>query len=156
MKIATLGLIVQNDKVLLGEKKKGKFAEGTLNGPGGKTEGEETLEECLVRETEEEWGLRLVRDDLVQVARIVFYFDGKADFEVHVFRAERFEGLLCETEESYCPVWYPVTNLPLSRMLEADREWMQKAISGERFSARAYYKEQAKGFERIEFFSPDF
>lgn len=156
MKVATLGLIISDGNVLLGEKKKGKFAAGTLNGPGGKVEGEETLEACLIRETKEEWGIELLQSDLEKVARITFHFGEKPDFEVHVFRAKNFSGDLHETEEALCPEWFPIDALPLERMLESDREWFSKAAQGERFLANAFYTEQAKGFERIEFFPPDF
>jgi 8-oxo-dGTP diphosphatase len=156
MKIATLGLIIKNENVLLAEKKKGKFAAGTLNGPGGKVEGDESLVQCLVRETKEEWNLDLVEEDIEKVAQITFHFGGNPDFEVHVYRAGRFSGELSETEEAHCPEWFSIKELPLDRMLESDREWLSKAIAGERFSANAYYKEQAKDFEGIEFLPPDF
>lgn len=156
MKVATLGLIIRDGKILLGEKKKGKFAEGTLNGPGGKVEGEESLEDCLVRETKEEWELDLAREDIEKVARITFHFGGSPDFEVHVFRAGKFEGVLKETEEALCPEWFSLEQLPVERMLESDREWVSKAARGEKFSANVFYAEQAKGFERIEFSSSNF
>lgn len=156
MKIATLGLIIDGDKVLLGKKKKGKFAAGTLNGPGGKVEGAESLAECLVRETKEEWAIELVPDDLEQVARITFHFGGNPDFEVHVFRARRFTGSLQETDECFCPEWFSIDALPVEQMLESDRAWLSRAVQGERFSANAFYTNQAQGFERIEFLPADF
>jgi 8-oxo-dGTP pyrophosphatase MutT (NUDIX family) len=156
MKIATLGLIIKDGSVLLGEKKKGKFAAGTLNGPGGKVEGSETLLECLVRETKEEWDIDLVEEDVEKVARILFHFGGTPDFEVHVFRAGRFTGELHETDEARCPEWFSIDALPVERMLESDREWLSKASRGERFCANAYYTDQANGFERIDFLPVDF
>ena len=52
----TLLLIFKDNKVLLGEKKRG-FAKGTLNGIGGKQDPGETNEQAMVRETQEEIGV---------------------------------------------------------------------------------------------------
>ena len=157
MKTATLALIVRDGKVLLGEKKRGaEIGSGTLNGPGGKAEGEETLEECVIRETREEFGIELDPAALEKTARVVFYAGGEPDFDVHVFRARRFSGEPRETAEMWEPAWHPADALPFERMLESDREWFARAAAGERFTAYARYRERAKGYEGIEFLPPDF
>lgn len=156
MKTATLALIIQDGKVLLAEKKKGEIGTGMLSGPGGKLGLGETLVECLVRETEEEWNIRLVEDDIEQIAHIVFHAGGKPDFDVHIYRASRFYGELVETADATLPEGYSLDALPLSKMFDGDRHWFPKAASGERFFANVYYKERAKEFDRIEFLPPDF
>lgn len=155
MKVATLGLIENNDSVLLAEKKEG-IGTGVLSGAGGKQEQGESLIDCLVRETKEEWGIDLEREDIVQVALITFFAAGEADFKVHVFRARRFTGVLHETSEAKKPQWFLFTALPLSAMYDGDRHWYERAVSGEPFNANVYYKDRAKNFERIEFFPADF
>jgi 8-oxo-dGTP diphosphatase len=151
MKIATLAIILNNGKVLLGYKKKGEIGTGTINGPGGKKEEAETLIECLVRETLEEVGIHLSPMHLVETAIITFHAGGIPDFKVHVFRTEVFSGKPIETKDMI-PEWYDIDDLPLDRMLESDQEWFTRAINGERFNANVYYKERAKSFEKIEFF----
>lgn len=153
MKRATLAIIVKDNQVLLGEKKKGEIGTGTLNGPGGKQEEGETLVECLVRETKEELDITLLPEKLTYSGVITFCVAGVPDFEVHIYRTDTFEGTPKETADMI-PGWYPTTRLPLEKMLESDRAWFEKAVQGKTFNATVYYKERAKGFERIEFLPP--
>ena len=156
MKIATLGIITRGNQVLLGRKQGGpEIGEGTLNGPGGKVEPNETILECLVRETEEEVGIVLNPDCVEKVAIITFYANGVADFQAHVYRTSSFSGEPRETK-SMLPSWYDIEELSSknlrSRMLESDREWFQQAVEGDKFCANVYYRERARGFVGIEFF----
>ncbi len=152
MRVATLGIIVRDGRVYLGYKKKGvEEISDIINGPGGKQEPGETLEECLIRETFDEMGIRLSADKLVKIAVITFFAGGVADFEVHVYWTDYFEGELVETK-SMVPKSYPVDQLPFDEMLEGDVVWFAKTVRGETFNAHVYYKERAKDFERIEFF----
>lgn len=153
MKIATLAIIVRDNKVLLGWKKKGEIGERTLNGPGGKQDPGETLVECLVRETKEELDIALDPARLSEVAVITFHAAGIPDFKVHVFRTGTFDGEPKETADMV-PEWHGVDALPFERMLESDREWFKRAIDGTPFLANVYYKERAAEFERIEFLPP--
>jgi 8-oxo-dGTP diphosphatase len=57
--------------VLMGKQAVGKRMPGVRNGFGGKCEEGETVEECAVREVEEEIGLKLQREDLKYVGEIV-------------------------------------------------------------------------------------
>ena len=149
MRRATLAVIVKNGQVLLGYKKKEEIGTGTWNGPGGKIEDGETSIECVIRETEDELGIRLIDPTLTAV--IYFYAGGECMFEAGVYRATEFEGEPTETDVMI-PKWFPKDNLPLNKMLESDHKWFQKAVQGEKFGARVYYKEIAKEFDRIEFF----
>ena len=54
---ATLLYVICEGRVLLIRKKRGLGA-GKINGPGGRVEGNESVVECAVRETEEEVGIR--------------------------------------------------------------------------------------------------
>jgi mutator protein MutT len=150
MKIATLAVIVQDEKVLLGYKKKGEIGTGTLNGPGGKVEEGETPVQCVIRETQEEVGITLTEKHLAHLGTITFFAGGTPDFKVLIFYTTVFSGEPQETKDMI-PGWYPIDNLPFDKMLESDREWFAKIAKGERCSARVYYRERAKVFERIEF-----
>jgi 8-oxo-dGTP diphosphatase len=157
MKRATLVFIIKTDDkerryVLLGEKKTAEIGTGTLNGPGGKIEENEGEVECLLRETREEFEIDLDSSSLYHVANTLFLAGGMASFFVTVYLCTRYSGELVETDSMYKPEWYPIDTLPFERMLEADRHWVPRVLSGEKFSAQIYYREKAKGFERIEFF----
>ena len=56
---ATLAIIVRDQRLLLGQKKKGKVGVGVLCPPGGVFEAGEDPVACLLREVEEEVGLSL-------------------------------------------------------------------------------------------------
>lgn len=150
MKIATLALITKDNQVLLGYKKKGEIGSKTLNGPGGKQEANETLLECLLRETHEEVGLVLVENKVEKMGVITFFEGDRPDFEVHIFHTSCFSGTPQETIDMI-PGWYDIDNLPFDKMLESDREWFTKMLKGEKFNANVYYRERAKDFDRIEF-----
>lgn len=153
MKTATLAIITRNNgrEVLLGMKRGGsEIGDGTLNGPGGKQELDETILECLVRETEEEVGIVLDPKKVEKVAVITFHSGGVPDFEVHVYRTSHFIGEPRETE-SMIPSWHDIEKLPVERMLESDREWFPEVIQGWKFRANVYYRERAKGFLEIKF-----
>jgi 8-oxo-dGTP diphosphatase len=152
MKIATLGIITRGNQVLLGLKQGGsEIGDGTLNGPGGKKEPDETILECLLRETEEEVGIVLNPEQVEKLAIITFHAAGVSDFQVHVYRSSSFSGEPHETS-SMIPGWYDVHTFPIDRMLESDRAWFPLVIRGKKFRANVYYRERAKGFIRIEFY----
>lgn len=150
MKQATLVFIINDNKVLLGEKKRGEIGTGTLNGPGGKREGNESLMECAVRETYEELGVTLQPSKLKEVAVVTFYADGIPDFEVYVYRTHQLISAPIETDDMI-PEWYLIDDLPFERMLESDRAWVSRALKDSAFKANVYYKKRAKDFDRIEF-----
>ena len=68
--VGTLAFLVIDDRVLLIRKKRGHGA-GKLNGPGGKLDAGETPVECVIRETEEEVGIRLTSPQLLGRFRFV-------------------------------------------------------------------------------------
>jgi 8-oxo-dGTP diphosphatase len=150
MKIATLGIVVGDNALLLGEKKKGEIGTGVLSGPGGKLDPGETLEECLVRETREELEIELDPKSLDLVALIDFYTGTEVDFRVYVYRTKILSGEIHETADMI-PKWYPLDALPFERMYEADRHWLPKALGGEKFNANVYYRDRARDFDHIDF-----
>lgn len=150
MKIATLGIVLQDGKVLLGEKKRGEIGTGVLSGPGGKLDLGETLQECLIRETREELEIELNPASLELVVLIDFHAAGEVDFRVHVYRADILSGEIHETADMI-PAWYPINDATFKRTYEADRHWLPKAIRGEKFNANVYYRNRARDFDRIEF-----
>lgn len=152
MKIATLGIITRGNQILLGRKQGSpEIGEGTLNGPGGKQEPNETIIACLVRETYEELGITLDPAATEKVAIITFYAAGEPSFEVHVYRTSTFTGEPSETE-SMIPEWHSLENIPYECMLEADPHLFPQILRGEKFCANVYYREKAKGFVSIDFF----
>ena len=69
IQLTTLLLILNDNQILLAEKKRG-FGIGKFNGIGGKVEKDETIEEAMIRETQEEIGV--TPTDFNRVATITF------------------------------------------------------------------------------------
>ena len=138
MRDATLVFLIKGNpvrKVLLGYKKAG-FAQGKLNGFGGKVEPGETIERATVRELEEEAGIRVAERDLAKVAHLTFVFPSMPDWDqiVHVFLARRWEGEPAESREMK-PAWYKVSDIPFASMWQDDPHWLPRVLAGERVKA---------------------
>ncbi len=137
LKRATLGIVIRNNEILLGTKKRGEIGSGTLNGPGGKVDLGEDGVACLVREGREELGIELFPELLEKIAVITFYARGEPDFLVVVFRTKLTGREPVETADMV-PHWFPLDEIPYKRMLESDKEWFPRAIRGEHFFANVY------------------
>lgn len=144
-KTATLALITKGNTVLLGLKvKKGAdIGEGTLNGPGGKLESGQTLEECMQKEIFEEVGITVSNEQITGTKRaIITFYNGTASvWEVHVYMIPLFDGEPRDSAEMIALPqgwWHAIDTLPFERMLPADREWLPRVLSGEEFSANLY------------------
>jgi len=63
MQTVTAAILIQDDKVFIGQRKSGKQMANLWEFPGGKLEDGETQQECLIREMREEFGVEVaVRD----------------------------------------------------------------------------------------------
>ena len=59
MQTVTAAILIQDDKVFIGQRKSGKQMANLWEFPGGKLEEGETPQECLVREMREEFGVEV-------------------------------------------------------------------------------------------------
>ncbi|KAI8477385.1 MAG: NUDIX hydrolase domain-like protein [Monoraphidium minutum] len=122
VKLLTLAVVRQDNRLLLGRKKRG-FGEGYVNGFGGKVEAGEGIEAAAAREIEEEAGV--VALGLKQRGVLTFVFDDQPlPWEVHVFTANGFKGEPCETDEMR-PEWFDASMaaIPFDQMWADDRYW---------------------------------
>ena len=137
----TLVLLKKHDKILLGLKKRG-FGKGRLNGAGGKLEKGETPEECAIRETQEELGVKVT--ELEHVADIVFddlYNKGVPERDyMHVYIATKWEGEPTESDEIK-PEWFEITEMPYDKMWIDDAKWMPQVLRGHKLEAWFHFNE---------------
>ncbi len=135
-------ILKRDGKLLLGVKKRG-FGMGKINGAGGKVEPGESYKEAAVRETFEEVGIRV--NSCESVGQIIFrdlYFKGEPETDImHVFLSEDFEGEPTETDEIK-PEWFPITDLPYSKMWSDDEHWMPEVLRGNKVNAYFHFNEQ--------------
>lgn len=137
-KVLTLCLLHNNNRVLLGMKKRG-FGAGRWNGFGGKVEAGETIEEGARREFREEAGIEVAT--LEKVGLMDFEFQGNPEIlEVHIFRANEHQGVPTESEEML-PKWFFVDEIPFSEMWPDDPHWMPLFFAGKKFQGKILFGE---------------
>lgn len=131
-KILTLCLILKDDQILLGMKKRG-FGQGRWNGFGGKVDEGEMIEEAAIREVKEECGL--IAKNMRNVGQIDFKFHNNPGeiLEVHIYRCEDYEGEPMESEEM-SPQWFDISNIPYGKMWPDDIYWLPLLIEKKCFS----------------------
>lgn len=144
MQHATLCYPVENDRVLLIEKKHG-VGEGFYNGPGGKVEPGETPHETVVREVREETSLRVSEPE--KMGELEFIFGEEPFMFVHVFRALDFTGEPEESPEAR-PEWFEIEAVPYDEMWPDDRYWLPDLFEGETFAGTMYF--DAEGDELLD------
>lgn len=128
MKVTTLCYPIKDGRVLLAMKKRG-FGEGKWNGPGGKVQEGESVEDACRRETLEETGVTVGALEHRGIVR--FYFEGKPEWEneCHVFVTSDVRGDAVETEEMR-PEWFAIDAVPYDGMWEDDPHWLPGVLDG--------------------------
>ncbi len=140
---ATLLFLLKDDQVLLAMKKRG-FGVGRYNGVGGKPEPDESIEQTLVRETQEEIGVTPTEFDKVAVLTFDELFKGEpAIMRIHVYTATKWEGTPIETEEMK-PKWFSKDQLPYDTMWPSDLIWLPRIVKGEKLNANIELDENDK------------
>ena len=139
----TLVIIRKNGKVLLGQKKRG-FAKGTFNGIGGKQDEGETIEQAMIRETQEEIGITPTKYYPTGKIKFDVYYKGERQILVmYVYICTDFEGEIVETEE-IIPHWFIEKNIPYDKMLQDDKLWVPEVISGKSVEGEVIFDENMK------------
>jgi mutator protein MutT len=131
LRVATVVYLVTMDKVLFGKKVK-HIGRNRLNGPGGGVKEGETIEEAAVRELHEEIGVTAKVTDLEKIAEITFTNtladQSQHPCTVHFYVVRRWTGDPTETDEMCDLEWFPLSNLPLKRMMPGDQAWIIDAL----------------------------
>jgi len=127
--------LTKKNQVLLALKKRG-FGANRYNGIGGKIELNETVEEALIRESQEEIGVTPL--EFEKMANIVFdeYFKSEPTLvEVDVYIASKWTGKPTESEEVN-PKWFKINQIPFDQMWPDDLYWLPQVLDGKKISAK--------------------
>ena len=141
----TLTVIENEGRILLGMKKRG-FGEGLWNGFGGKPVDGESLLDCVCRETHEEAGIIIPKNDLQLVGVLDFYFTNKPsdwDQQVHVYRASSYCGSPTETDEMR-PKEFTLDEVPYAKMWPDDIHWLPLVLDGKKVRGSFTFGEDGK------------
>ncbi|MCX6783959.1 MAG: NUDIX domain-containing protein [candidate division WWE3 bacterium] len=128
-------------EICLGEKLKG-FRKGTLNGSGGKLKAGETYKDCAIRETTEEFGIKVL--DIEKYGEVYFYDPGLTH-ECHVYVVKQWHGEPHKVynsdtgEPEMDPHWYSIDAIPYERMGTTDKYWLKPLLAGGKFKASFRY-----------------
>jgi len=115
-------------------KKRG-FGEGRWNGVGGKVEAGETIEQAMIRETQEEIGVTPTVYEKVADIRFDEFFKGEPTLmHVHVFTATEWKGEPTESDEM-APKWFTHQAIPYSDMWSDDPYWLPLVLEGKKVIA---------------------
>lgn len=118
--LVTAGVIFNEGKVLIAQRKKGDRLAGKWEFPGGKVEPKEKPKDCLIRELKEELGIEVEVIDIFH-AFIYQYPWGKMQFIAYLARltpaSREPEAIECEDYR-----WVPIKDLPAYDFVPADWE----------------------------------
>lgn len=130
LSVRTISHLIKDNRVLLGYKKKG-FGQGKMLGIGGKVEQDEDPEQGAIRELKEEIGIDAPK--LVPMGFLDFYFphveNESWNQRVYVYIVSEWRGTPVESEEIR-PEWFAIDALPLDKMWDDDRYWLQEMLDG--------------------------
>ncbi len=155
---AVVGYLLDENKILLGERKKvsSGLGQNLVAGIGGKVGDHpetknETLEEAMDREADEEIGdrenpLRVIEKQ--DMGRVRFIFTHKApdsqwNQDVRIYAITKWEGTPVETESTK-PMWFETNKIPWERMWEDNQHWLPKVLAGQRINATFLYRDDNK------------
>lgn len=133
MKVCTVVILVGDDQILLAMKKRG-FGAGRWNGPGGKVEPNESIEQAMVRECQEEIGVTPLEYQKVAIHDFVFP-DGQSGMQVHAFICTKWQGEPTESEEM-APRWFDIDKIPYREMWQDDEYWLPEVLAGRKLHTR--------------------
>ncbi len=143
MNTKTLSLLFlrKNGEILLAMKKRG-FGEGRWNGVGGKVEEGESVEQGMIRETQEEISITPTIYEKVADIRFDEFFKGEPTLmHVHIFTATEWTGAPTESEEM-APKWFKESQVPYEQMWADDPYWLPQVLKGKKISADFKLDEQ--------------
>lgn len=131
----TLVFLLKDDAILLAMKKRG-FGSNRYNGVGGKLKSDETIEQALIRETQEE--IEVTPLSYEKVAELDFICDVETADQwrlyLHVYICREWQGEPQETEEM-APEWFALDDIPYENMWSDDQYWLPLILAGDKVKA---------------------
>ncbi|MBP9822273.1 MAG: 8-oxo-dGTP diphosphatase [Candidatus Pacebacteria bacterium] len=143
---STICFLTKPGETLLAMKKRG-FGANKWNGAGGKQNQGETIEECAIRETQEEIGVSIPDTTfLIKVAEFIFHIKDGTIYHTHVFTTSTWSGEPQESEEMR-PQWFRNEDIPYDKMWIDDQYWLPRVLKGEKLEGEFFFNEDNTAVE---------
>ena len=140
MVVSTLCYLEKDNKylMLLRNKKEKDVNEGKWIGVGGKCEKGESPEECVIRETFEETGIKL--ESLKMRGVMTFASEGWEDEYIFVYTSDKFSGHITECNEGEL-AWIDKNKIMDLNLWDGDRIFLDIMLTSDKlFSIKLSYK----------------
>lgn len=140
MVVSTLCYLEKDNKylMLLRNKKEHDVNQGKWIGVGGKCEKGESPEECVIRETFEETGIKL--ESLKMRGVMTFASEGWEDEYIFVYTSDKFSGHITECNEGEL-AWIDKDKIMDLNLWDGDRIFLDIMINSDKlFSIKLSYK----------------
>ena len=125
MQKVAVGIIMNDGKVLLCQRKRMARYPLKWEFPGGKVELAETTEQCLRRELKEELGIRAAIGKLYHQQQYIY--PDSSTFDIFYYIVPALHGeIMNHAFESYD--WIPIRELPMFDILEGNRDVVNKLL----------------------------
>jgi ADP-ribose pyrophosphatase YjhB (NUDIX family) len=113
---ATYLMLIKENKILLIRRYNTGYEDGNYSMVAGHVEDKESFTDCMIRESEEEIGIKLIKEDL----RVVHIMNRRAETEKDAdrvdiyFIAKKWRGEIKNKEPLKCDnmSWFKLNNLP--------------------------------------------
>jgi len=147
MRKETIAIIYEPSKILLGFKNPEKKFGGKWNGFGGGVEKGESLEDCSKRETLQETGVIIRKQE--KVGRIFFSFkSNEQEHDVFIYQIKDYDRTPKPSEDFVGYAWFNGNNLP-DKMMPADPYWLPFFANGKMFKGNVILNKNNGEFEVI-------
>ncbi len=134
--VMTVCYLICYGRILLGLKKV-RLGEGLYNGFGGRQEPGEPIDVTAEREYFDESGLRLIGLRRLGVMLITRQWSFSEEVELHIYRADGYEGTLRESDEMR-PKWFSLEKIPYSQMWASDWHFLPIVLEDRHFMGKVH------------------
>lgn len=133
MVVAVHLLLIKNKQILLSRRFNTGYQDGNYSLPAGHVDANESCLEAIIRETREEVGLDLQKENL-NFAHVVHRFEDRESIDFF-FSCEKWRGEPKNMEENKCDdlSWFPLNELP-ENTVPYIRECIEKYLQQEKYS----------------------
>ncbi len=138
--VTTVVFLRRNNEILLAMKKR-DHGKGRWNGPGGKVDSHETVEQAMIRECQEEIGVTPIKYE--RVAESVFYqlYKGEPCKNTgHIYFCTEWTGEPIESDEMI-PQWFNIDEIPYSQMWPDTPYCIPQLLAGKKLRGTFRYND---------------